>query len=205
MPGFPSSFGGTGYPVSDPKLTADDNNIRKLLKSWLGGVQYLEDVLQQLYSERRIDTAEGAQLDILGKLVGQKRDGLTDDAYRRYIRARVSTNRSKGTLSEIIKVADLVVFDDDAYLHVQRQHTASYHFKVEDVVINDAALIEALISFLIAASAAGVRPMLETWPEAEAQLFVLGGEGTTGNGKIGLGLGDSMNAATGGGLASAVD
>lgn len=186
---------------------ANENNIRKLLRVWLSGVQGLEYALQQLYTERNIDNAIGAQLDVLGVIVGQPRNGLIDDTYRRHIRARISANRSKGTLKDLLTVADLVVFDDNAYYHVRRQRGGALHFKVEDVIVGppagDAGVHDALIDFLGVTAAHGVRVMLETWPEVETELFVLGGVGTTGDGKIGKGLGYTGNALLGGGLARA--
>lgn len=183
---------------------ADERNIVKLLRVWLSGAAGLEFALQQLFSERSIDTAIGEQLNTLGQLVGQKRNGLDDDTYRRYIRARVSANRSRGNAPDVIAVADLVVYDDDAYLHVKRQYNASYHFVVEDIIVYEATLNDALIEFLRASSAAGVRVMLETWPEAEAELFELGwagGSATTTD----KGLGWTGDGTLGGGLTRAVD
>lgn len=182
-----------------------ENNITKLLRAWLAGVQDIENALQQLLTMRFIDTAVGVQLDVLGNIVGQGRDGLVDATYRRYIRARISANRSKGTIADAIRVADLVVYDDASYLNVRNYGRASYALIVEDIIIDNYDVIQALIMFLRAASSAGVRPIAETWPLAEASLFVLGGDGTTGDGAVGLGLGNTLDAADGGGLASARD
>ena len=160
MPTFPGSFGGGDVPVVDITIEADDNNIRKLLKCWLAASQYLEGVLQQLYSERGIDTAEGNQLDVLGRLVGQGRAGLDDDTYRRRIRARITANRSKGNIEEILRVTDLIVFDDAATYVLENQGAAAYVLRVEDIAIT-LALAEILVGMLRDATSAGVRVIVE--------------------------------------------
>jgi hypothetical protein len=55
-----------------------------------------ELVLDQLKNERSIDTAIGIQLDKVGDIVGEPRNGRDDDTYRQYIRFRVFVNISKG-------------------------------------------------------------------------------------------------------------
>lgn len=149
---------------------ADQNNITRLLTAWLSGVQDVENVLQQLYSNRSIDTAVGYQLEVLGRLVGQGREGLSDDIYRRRIRARVSANRSKGTISEIIKVADLVVNDVNATLVVKNQGAAGYVLQVADIAFS---LMDSLVlrDMLADSTAAGVRVIVETNADVPSSAF----------------------------------
>lgn len=184
MPSFPSAFGGGDVPIVDITITADDNNIRKLLKCWLSPAQYLEGVLQQLYSERSIDTAIGAQLDVLGRLVGQARDGLNDDTYRRYIRARISVNRSKGRIQDIIRVADLVVDDVHARFNLKNQGRAAYVLKIEDVATTF-ALSLVVLDLVKDATAAGVRVIIESNADVPANAFtcaLFGGGDAPGKG-----------------------
>jgi len=177
------------------------NNIKKLLAAILAPVQDLESAFQQLLIDRSIDTAVFAQLDAIGKIVGQERNGQVDDDYRRYIRARISANRSKGPVADVLKAADLIVYDDAAYYHAIQYGIAGLHLVVEDIIIDDYELIRALILLMRDTVAGGVRIVVETWPLAEADLFVfddiLGGVG------VGKGWGDILTPADGGGLASA--
>jgi hypothetical protein len=55
-----------------------------------------------------LDYAIGDQLDKWGLIVGEVRGGLRDDDYRRFINARILTNRSHGTTDELIAIAQLV-------------------------------------------------------------------------------------------------
>lgn len=176
-----------------------DNNITKLLRALVGPIQEAEDALQQLLTERTVDTAIGAQLDVIGKLVGQPRAGEPDDEkYRRYVRARISTNKSTGLVSDVLKVADLIVYDDLAYLRVIQYGVASFVLRVEDIIVTDVA--NSLIRFMRQVAAAGVRPIVESWPLEESTMFTCDGPGETG-----LGFGDVLTPATGGGMASAID
>lgn len=205
MPGL-----GEELPLILGELDDQENetNISKLLRCWLSGMNGLEYAEQQLFTERFVDTAVGAQLDIIGKIVGQKRNGLVDDIYRRYIRARVSANRSRGTKPDILKVVDLVVYDDDATYVINNELLAEYQLTVQDVVIDDAAWIDAIIRFIRGssggASASAVRPVLETWPQEPEDSFVFGGTGSTGDDAIGEGFGNTLDAADGGAMVSQV-
>jgi hypothetical protein len=128
------------------------------------GVQDLEDALWALFTERFINTAVGAQLAVLGKLVGQpSNEGYDDDGYRRLIRARIATNRSSGFYEQLINIAELVVNDADAYYVVSRQDVATVVFQVFGVP-SDPDTIEILIKLLREAKEAGVRLLLE-WIE----------------------------------------
>lgn len=80
-----------------PKIAAVSNAFNKQN-------QEIEDANWQLYSERSIDTAVGNQLDILGVIVGERRDGSIDADYRLRIRARIRANLSNGTVEDIFKV-----------------------------------------------------------------------------------------------------
>lgn len=136
------------------------NNITKLLRALTAPVQALEDMLQQLMSERSIDTAVGKQLDVIGRLAGQPRLGLDDETYRRYIRARIAAHNSDGTTEDLITVATLIVYDDDATYEVDNHGNGSVIVRVRNIAISQ-ALADILISFLKAAVSGGVRVILE--------------------------------------------
>jgi hypothetical protein len=136
------------------------NNIEKLLGILIEPSQSVEDALQQLMYYRFVDTAVGAQLDIIGRIVGQSRDGLSDDDYRRYIRARVAVNNSNGTFKDLLTVAFLVVYDETAYFEATNSGIATVILRVRGIAISQ-ALAQILITFLGDTVAAGVRVILE--------------------------------------------
>lgn len=172
------------------------NNVEKLLTALLGPTQTLEDTLQDMLAQRSIEDAVGAQLDILGKLVGESRLGLSDDDYRRHIRARIVTNRSNGTIEDLIRITDLVFNEEEATIRIENGYCC-VTIHLEDIVSDwDVAMI--VIKFLRKGVAAGVRVILEfSTLEDEDTFSFFDGEG--------LGFGSTLDAGIGGGLISAVD
>jgi hypothetical protein len=67
-------------------------------------MQDLEDAAQSLFGLLDIDNGEGAQLDVIGRIVGQPRVIATDAGYRLLLRARILANKSTGGPEEIYKV-----------------------------------------------------------------------------------------------------
>jgi hypothetical protein len=136
------------------------NNTEKFIATLATPFQSIENMLQQLLTERSIDTAVGAQLDVIGRIVGQKRNGLSDDDYRRYCRARIATNKANGTTENLITITDLVVYDDNGYYEVDTQGIATVVLTVQNITITE-ALADILIGFLRQTVSAGVRVILE--------------------------------------------
>lgn len=146
------------------------NNVEKLVATLATPFQSLENALQQLLTERSIDTAVGAQLDVIGKLVGQARNGLDDDTYRRYCRARIATNRSNGTIENLITVTDLIVYDDDAYYEVDNQGIATVVLRIQNHAITE-NLANIVIKFLRDTISAGVRVIIEYFTSTPGTTF----------------------------------
>lgn len=86
----------TGQFENSPK-------IKDLMAAIVGPLTTLEDNADSLISDRWIDTAIGNQLDGCGYIVGEARQGRTDDAYRTAIKFRVFVNISKGTPTDLIR------------------------------------------------------------------------------------------------------
>lgn len=83
-------------------------NLAGLLASYTDQVQTLENAIWDVIVARLPDYAEGAQLDTLGKIVGQDRDSLGDAAYRAHIKARIRINRSFGEATDVIEMLRLI-------------------------------------------------------------------------------------------------
>lgn len=146
--------------------------VQNLIAVLAGPAQDIENALQQLLLNRAVDTAEGVQLDQLGVLVGQPRGGLSDDDYRRYLRARIATNRSGGVTEDLIRVASLIVNNVSAVYHVERSGVATVVVRVAGVAVTPATG-HTLFTFLDQAASAGVRLMV-LWSESvPASTFTL--------------------------------
>jgi hypothetical protein len=151
------------------------SNLRNFLAALVSPLQEVEDAMLAILEQRSIDLAVGVQLDALGKLVGQPRLGLDDETYRRYVRARVATNRSDGNIEDVIKVSNLVVFDPDAYLEIVPEYPAALTLRVSGVEMSD-ELATVLISFLRDVVSAGVRILLEHHGNDLDEMFAFEGE-----------------------------
>jgi hypothetical protein len=167
-----------------------ENNIKKLLRELVTPIQVLEQTLQSLLTDRSVTTAEGEQLDVIGRVVGQERGGMVDDDYRRIIRARISVNRSKGTVADVIGVADLVVYDDDATYYIHTTSNASFIIEVEGVIV-DEDTAEILRGMLVDTVAAGVRFELITYRSAPAGIFRFDSGPGWDQGKLAAGVDNS--------------
>lgn len=73
-----------------------------LLTSYVAEVQDLEDALFQILDDTNLDSAVGQQLDNIGEIVGEPRNGRDDATYLIAIRARILLNTSEGTIEDII-------------------------------------------------------------------------------------------------------
>lgn len=147
-------------------------NIEKLIMVLAGPAQDIENAFQQLLLNRTIDTAVGAQLDIIGKVVGQARLGLGDDTYRQYLRARVASNHSQGHFEDLISVATLILNDTGYLVQVQNEGTATVRVLVSQKLLAD-AVGQVIYTFLLATKLAGVRVVVEWLPSAPANTFTL--------------------------------
>ncbi len=80
-------------------------NLNAIQDAFSEQIAELETVFEQL--RNFIDQAAGAQLDMLGKIVGQKRLSMSDADYKLWINARILLNKSRGIetdLRELLRV-----------------------------------------------------------------------------------------------------
>lgn len=86
----------------------DKPNFEAFVTAFVQQFQDIEDVIGQLLTDRQVDTATGENLNILGRIVGQPREGRTDADYRIWIKARIQINKSSGLTEEIYNVLKLI-------------------------------------------------------------------------------------------------
>lgn len=154
-----------------PEQFKSKPNIEALLRCFLAPCQELEQAFQDLKLLRSVDTAEGVQLDVLGKVVGQPRNGVSDDElYRRYIRARIATNRSKGLIEDLIRISRLVIDDDALRVVVENVGIATVTVRAADITLPDDVAAIAY-GFLSKAKSAGARLIFQYVSSAPAGLF----------------------------------
>lgn len=147
----------------------DTNVISDLLSLLLVPFQEVEDMLQQLLTECDVNTAVGAQLDVVGVMVGCARRGLGDDVYRRHIRATVSVNKSSGTINQLISIAKLIFFDDAVDVDFQNLGTATYTMLILGAITTETA--NSVATFSQRATSAGIRGRIQYGIVPAGQLF----------------------------------
>ena len=147
-------------------------NIEALITALVSPANVLEDALQQMLLRFSIDNGEGVQLDNIGNIVGQPRNGLTDASYKRYLRARILTNRSDGKPGTLRKIARLILGTSDGQVITQRMNIATCQMLIQGLQV-DAGTARALITFLSHAPGAGVRFLLETLVYPEDETFTM--------------------------------
>lgn len=86
-------------------------NIEAILNSYLVQAQEIENMLFDLLILRRLEEAEGVQLDGIGDIVGELRLGKDDTDYRAAIFGRVRRNRSNGKAEELLFLFELILGD----------------------------------------------------------------------------------------------
>lgn len=94
-----------------PSQHANAAAMRAFIEAVAEAVQEVEDDAWAAVADRQLDTAEGAQLDQYGRVVGARRDGLEDDDYRALIRTRILANRSNGQADVILRVVAALLED----------------------------------------------------------------------------------------------
>lgn len=132
--------------------------------------QDLEDATQTLFSFFDIDNVSGLQLDLIGRVVGQPRNGVSDADYRLYLRARIATNRSTGTPEDLYRVFR-ALFGASIGLVVTTSNIGvkAFALRVKGVITHAQAAIG--LSFLRDAKESGARALLEWQESVDANLF----------------------------------
>ena len=93
-------------------LTLSQYRERPIFLAWLASylrqVQDLEDATYDTIVSRFLDRAKNAQLDLIGKIVGESRKGRGDDLYRVFVGARIRINRSFGRYRDVLEVYNII-------------------------------------------------------------------------------------------------
>ncbi len=119
-----------------------------------GQIQDIEDAAWQLYNAFDVDTATGVTLDLLGGVVGERRDNRLDPDYRAAVRARILVNLSNGRIEDMLAVLAALIPNNTGIL-VQEFYPAAIRFDVFDSFSGASA--ETVARMLRQAKPAGVK------------------------------------------------
>jgi hypothetical protein len=129
-------------------------NIEALLDS-LGGqqIQDLENILFDINTRLDIDNSEGVQLNNIGLIVGQPRNGQDDITYRLFLKAKAGVNVSEGDVERVLSVWKIIT--GGSVIQVIDVYPAGVEL-FSDVPVAD-ELAEAAFTLMQDVVAAGVR------------------------------------------------
>ena len=152
-------------------------NLNGLVAALVQQAQDLEDATNQLLTQTSLDTAIGAQLDVIGEILSLDRGSLTDEEYRADLRIRVLIITSSGTADDILNVL------------IARYGFGLFRWTIKDgvtaefdITLNDSSIAmtpveaEVMANYISAVKAAGVRFLLSYPPSnaVDGQYFSFG-------------------------------
>jgi len=106
-------------------------NFIEFIKALSMHANDIEDAMFRLKLTRRIDTAVGLELDVIGVIVGAEREGLDDEEFRDDIRFYIALNTSGGE-PEILMGA-LALFSKSKVSSIQEYFPASVIGYIDDI------------------------------------------------------------------------
>lgn len=127
--------------------------LRALVSAIAEEIQLAEDTLQDLLYGLRLDAATDAQLDLLGRLFGEARDGLPDVLYRRFIEARLMIRLSQGTPDQVAMICARLV---GAHVEYRPAYPAGYRLQYTIPAALDTTLRQRILARIVEATPAGV-------------------------------------------------
>ena len=131
--------------------------FKEWLTTYLNEIQPLEDIAFELKDNvLDLDAAEGAQLDIIGEIVGEERFQRDDDTYRTAIYIRILVNGSGGEIDTLNTIIDLF-FDGTISFLLEEVFPAGLFIRLLDAIDDPiAAGIPQLANLIKAARGAGI-------------------------------------------------
>jgi hypothetical protein len=166
--------------------------VPALVRAVAAQAQAVEDALWDALVLRRLDQAEGTRLDVIGRIVGQPREGRSDAEYLLWLRARMLINQSSGRAEDIISVLHALLQGSSGIV-LEEQFPAGLVVRVDSGATISPTTSASILNLV---KAGGVRAILESATTIDTTSFAFDDNGA--------GFGDSTNAAVGGTFATAI-
>ena len=148
--------------------------ISSVLRGEAAQYQAIENAYWQLLTEFGVDTAIGWALDVLGRIVGEPRQGALDADYRLRVRARIRVNRSDGTIEDVIEVVRLLIGSallPSATIKLTEYYPAAFVLRITGLIITPTQA-QICSSFIKQARGAGIGSGFGWQETADADAFV---------------------------------
>jgi hypothetical protein len=163
---------------------AEKPRLAALLASYTQEIQGLEDAIWAVRIGRLLDNAEGAQLDVIGKLVGEPREGRADNVYRVLITGKIRVNWSLGRPKDVIETVRAVQGAENTHRYLSKFPASFTVVFQNDFVESDRGFVAPELAQIIArlvrsARAKGTHSMVLAVNEGELPMQLSYGEGET--------------------------
>lgn len=180
-------------------------NLSALLACYAAEVQAAEDAIWQLLTQRYTlsnpvsgqSVAQGLQLDGIGDIVVQSRNGLADADYILQLLAKIALNSASGRINDLLSLVQLLN-SGAASVRLIQAYPASFLIYVGSPILNGSTQGAIVRS----ATAAGVASEIVAPTAAATRTFtVTSSVAPSGTASL-IGFGDSRDATVGGFFAS---
>jgi hypothetical protein len=119
--------------------------VQAYMSSFLGEAQLLEDTWFHLLYDRWIESAVGEQLDVIGRIILEERQGSADVEYRAFLRARVRVNLSNGKVETMIAILTLLLDDAAGTVRLDDYYPASMRIEVVPALTVDPLRVSRML------------------------------------------------------------
>lgn len=109
--------------------------IEGTLSTYLTQTKDIEKTIFDLMDNRSLETSKGVQLDNIGILVGEFRNGKSDEDYRKAIKFKIGVNNSEGTPEQLMTL--LYDITDSTAVDIFEHYPASYMMSFDGSFIPD--------------------------------------------------------------------
>jgi predicted ATPase len=157
--------------------TGDPSNVSKFVRVFADQIQLLENATADVKILRQFAHAENAQLDSIGAIVGENRQGKSDAEYRIAILARINTNASRGEPERLITALRQITASID--IHLTEHYPAMVHLEFSSAVI-----VTGLLEYMQRVCSGGVKLIITQYSTTHPFRFDVGPDGFD-NGHLG--------------------
>lgn len=117
------------------------SRISNMLRCFVNQIQGVENAASDFFSAFDINTAAGAQLDLIGEWLGEPRLGQTDDEYRDSLYFKIATNTAAGTAEFIIET--ILRITDASFVRIDELFPAKMHVQTDATDVPSNAVRQA--------------------------------------------------------------
>jgi hypothetical protein len=153
----------------------DKPKVVGLLTSFVNRVQDLENTFSDILTETALGNASGAQLDLLGAIVGEERNGRSDLQYATAINAQIRLLRSEGTIEDVIDLITAIV--GELQVDIVEYYPAKFAATIDEAIDPDEVDVGAMGALIASGKPAGVGMSLIYFTSPNPFRFDTAGQG----------------------------